>query len=237
MANFKRNNHFTIFGWMTDKLGLKGTERVVYAIIYSFSQNIESEFYGGHKYMAEAATTTVATIKTALKSLEEKGLIRKAERENDGISRCRYAAFIDEDGTGRVNNLPTINSCPGEGKNLSGGRDKNLPSYNKDNINNKKENKKEIIKNLDMFESDSPEYKHNKWFAENFPTLAKNKRPLKYKTYIALQAKYAKDTILMKLNEMEAKADFNRKYSDVGRVLWVWLERDSDQKKIKKTAK
>lgn len=91
---------------------------------------------------------------------------------------------------------------------------------------NKNQNKKETIE--DLFVEDNPEYQFNKWFIENFPILSKNQRPLKYKTFVMLQAKYPKEKIILKLNAMEAKKDFNRKYSDVGRVLWNWMEKDYD---------
>ena len=98
---------------------------------------------------------------------------------------------------------------------------------------NKNNNKKETVS--DLFPENNEELKFNNWFTESFPTLAKNKRPLKFKTYISLLAKYPKNDILLKLNEMEAKNEFNRKYSDVGRTLWVWLERDYDKAKQRTT--
>ena len=105
----------------------------------------------------------------------------------------------------------------------------------KDIDNKEIKNKEEINKNnnikgtlpvAELFPDNSPELEFNNWFKENFPILVQNKRPLKYKTYVSLLAKYPKNDIILKLNEMESKKDFNRKYSDVGRVLWVWLERD-----------
>jgi hypothetical protein len=63
----------------------------------------------------------------------------------------------------------------------------------------------------------------------NFPKLSLNKRPLKLKTLIALQSEFTSDEIILKLNEMEARADFNRKYDDVGRTLYNWLKRDKNR--------
>ena len=40
----KNENYYTIFGWMLKELNLNGIDLVVYAIIYSFSQDGESEF-------------------------------------------------------------------------------------------------------------------------------------------------------------------------------------------------
>ena len=100
----------------------------------------------------------------------------------------------------------------------------NNNNININNINNKEKNKKEAEQ--DLFKEDSPEYKFDKWFKENFPQLAKNDRQLKYKTFINLQSKYTKEQILLKLNAMEATKNFNRKYCDVGRTLYNWLARD-----------
>lgn len=91
---------------------------------------------------------------------------------------------------------------------------------------NKNNNKKETVE--DLCKEDNPEYQFNKWFIENFPTLAKNERPLKYKTYIMLQSKYPKEKIILKLNAMEARRNVNKEYSDIGRTLWNWLARDYD---------
>lgn len=229
MAKFKDNHGFTVKGWMSSRLGLKGSERIVYAIIYGFTLTNECEFYGGHQYLAEAASASVDTIKRALVSLQKKGLIWKAERENDGISRCRYSVYTDENGDGIF--------CPEGGCKMNGGRVQNaqgggckMPTLI-NNINNninikENNNKKETVE--DLFKEDNPEYQFNKWFIESFPTLAKNKRPLKYKTYIMLQSKYPKEKIILKLNAMESMMNFNRKFSDVGRTLWNWLARDYD---------
>jgi predicted transcriptional regulator len=230
MARFKDNHGFTIKGWMSSRLGLKGTERIVYAIIYGFTFNPENEFYAGHQYLAEAATTSVDTVKRALVSLQEKGLIWKADRVNDGVSRCRYSVYVDEKGDGIF--------CPNEeGAKCTGGRVQNAqgggckmpPPINNINNNIKRKennNKKETVE--DLFKEENPEYLFNQWFIENFPTLAKNKRPLKYKTYIMLQSKYPKEKIILKLNAMESMMNFNKKYSDVGRTLWNWLAKDYD---------
>ena len=38
----KNENFYTVFGWMLNELNLRGSDLVVYAIIYSFSQDGES---------------------------------------------------------------------------------------------------------------------------------------------------------------------------------------------------
>ena len=121
MAHFKDNNFFVIKGWMANRLGLKGTERIVYAIIYSFTQDGEPKYNRGHSYMAEAASASESSVKRALVSLQEKGLVRKKERDNDGITRCQYYVCIDDNGDGTF--------FTEEGSKCTGGRVQNEPSY------------------------------------------------------------------------------------------------------------
>lgn len=42
----RNENFYTVLGWMLNVLELKGNELIVFAIIYSFSQDGESEFTG-----------------------------------------------------------------------------------------------------------------------------------------------------------------------------------------------
>lgn len=230
MKHFRNNNHYTTYGWMLDKLGLRDARLTIYAIVYSFSQDGETEYYGGRKYMAEASGRSLPTVDRVLAELEKDGLIKKCDRVNDGVSHCRYSVYLDENGEG------IINPNKEENDNNTPYYDNNTPPYydNKSSLLHKDNNKDNNNKNKDNNKEKSPEeLEHDRWFAKYFPVLSKNKRPLKLKTYIALQANYTKDEILMKLNEMEAKSDFNRKYSDVGRVLLVWLKRDKEWGRIK----
>lgn len=228
MAHFKDGNWFTIKGWMGNRLGLKGIERDVYAIIFGITQDGESKFAYGHNYLAEAASASACSVKRALNSLQEKRLIIKLERDNDGVSRCNYYACINENGEGEY--FDEGSKCiEGRVQNEPRGGVKMNPPINNINNNIKRKennNKKETV--ADLFKEENPEYLFNQWFIENFPTLAKNKRPLKYKTYIMLQSKYPKEKIILKLNAMESMMNFNKKYSDVGRTLWNWLAKDYD---------
>lgn len=218
---FKDKNHYLIFGWMMNRLGLKGSKLIVYAIIYSFTQDGESKYYGGRKYMAEAAASSLPTIDRALQELEAEGYIHKEERDNDGVSHCHYSVFLNDDGEGIKND-----STPYQND--------NTPYQNDNTQYNNKNNKKKIINNnkketvSDLFPENNEELKFNNWFRENFPTLAKNERPLKYKTYIMLLSKYPKEKIILKLNAMEARRNVNKDYSDIGRTLWNWLAKDYD---------
>lgn len=76
----KAENFFVVHGWMRTRLKLKGTALTVYAVLYGFSQDGESEFRGTLDYIAEFAGTSRPTVKRALKELTEQGLVKKVER-------------------------------------------------------------------------------------------------------------------------------------------------------------
>ena len=64
-----------IAGWMINKLDLKGSELLIYAIIYGFSQDGESMFTASSQYLADWTNTTKRSVFNVLKSLTERGLI------------------------------------------------------------------------------------------------------------------------------------------------------------------
>ena len=49
-----RDNYTVIPGW-TKRLGLTLTEKVVYCVIYGFSQDEDSTFHGSRSYLADVA--------------------------------------------------------------------------------------------------------------------------------------------------------------------------------------
>ena len=76
----KDGNYIVIQSFMVKDLGLKGNELLVYAIIYGFSQAEEQTFSGSRQYLAEWTNSTKQGIDKNLKSLLDKGLIKKIGR-------------------------------------------------------------------------------------------------------------------------------------------------------------
>ena len=72
-------NYLTIQGWMRTELNLYGNDLLVYAVIYSFSQDKKSVFTGSLQYLADWCGATKQGISKNLKNLLEKGLIEKNE--------------------------------------------------------------------------------------------------------------------------------------------------------------
>lgn len=134
-------NYFIVHGWIKNQLGLKGTKRDIYAIIYGFTQDGENEFKGSLNYFVEWLDVSRQTVIKCLQELTESGLLIKRTEIINGVQFNRYKA-----------SLPLVkNFDGGSQKNILGGSQKILP--NKDNIinNNKKiikENSINIIKEI-----------------------------------------------------------------------------------------
>lgn len=96
-------NFYTVLGWMLNILELKGNELIIFAIIYSFSQDGESEFNGSLTYLQKFSNIKAQnTVITTLKSLTEKNYILKRPYIKDNVQRVAYRA-----------NLNYINECKG----------------------------------------------------------------------------------------------------------------------------
>lgn len=99
-SRIRDDNFYTVIGWMLNVLELKGTELVVFAIIYSFSQDGESEFTGSLSYMQTFANIkSQNTVMTNLKALQEKNYILKREYMKDNVRRVAYRVnfeYVDQ---------------------------------------------------------------------------------------------------------------------------------------------
>ena len=142
MAESKINdeNYYQISGFMINRLGLKGVALNVYAIIYGFSQDGESDFSGSLKYLCDfCGGVSKPTIIKALKELTEAGFILRRDEIINSICFPRYRA-----------NLPLLKNFNGGSKetltgvvkNFNGGSKETLPNNKRDNksINNKNNN-------------------------------------------------------------------------------------------------
>lgn len=132
MNKIGNKNHIVIEGWMINELNLKGNELIVYALIYGFSQDGQSEFYGSRSYIAEWCNTSLPTIDKALNDLVLKDFILKRTEIINNITFNRY----------KVNLEVVKNLYRGSKETLGGSKETlhNNIKYNiKDNINNKEE--------------------------------------------------------------------------------------------------
>ena len=92
----KPHNFVNIFGWMLD-LGLSSNELIVYALIFGFSQDDESEFQGSITYIQEwIGANSKHTAINAIKKLEEKGLVKKEQYSVNGVTFNKFKHIIPE---------------------------------------------------------------------------------------------------------------------------------------------
>lgn len=80
---------------MVNELGLKGTELMIYAIIYGFSQDGSSAFTGTISYLMQWCKATKKTVITALNELTNRGLLLKTVDTVGGVRVCKYTAVVN----------------------------------------------------------------------------------------------------------------------------------------------
>nr|DAQ41461.1 MAG TPA: chromosome replication initiation protein [Caudoviricetes sp.] len=87
----KESNYITIPGFLRTRLDLKGSELIITALIYGYSQDGNSWFMGKTEYIADWAGITDKNVLRSLKSLTEKGILEKKEIfVNNKAKRCYY---------------------------------------------------------------------------------------------------------------------------------------------------
>lgn len=101
------NNYINIQGFMITKLGLKGNELLVYALIYGFSQDGNCKFSGSLSYIAEWISSSKQTVINTLKSLEAKGLIIKEQEVINNITFNKFSVVKNFDNCSQKN-LPEV---------------------------------------------------------------------------------------------------------------------------------
>lgn len=142
-------------GFMKNKLGLKGTKRDIYAIIYGFSQDSESWFTGSLSYLINWLDVSKPTVIKALQELVEQDLIIKRVESINGVTFNRYKANLEI--------LQGVKNFNGGSKEiLLGGSKEILPNNiinNNKNYNKEKENIKEkCIEVLDYLNQKAKTY-------------------------------------------------------------------------------
>ena len=154
------NNYYIVSGWMLNKLNLKGNELDIYAIIYGFSQD-GSAFEGSLQYLADWTNSTRQGVIKNIKSLLDKGLIKREAAKINGKDGYKYYALF---GTGKQS-LP-VNKVHATGKQSSHDQSTKFTSTGKQSLHNNDNNnyndneiiKKEKNNNKGGFDSIIEEY-------------------------------------------------------------------------------
>lgn len=93
-SRVKDENYFQVSGWMVNRLNLKGINLELFAIIYGFTQDGETEFTGSIQYLCDFTGTSRPTVINALKSLTKAGLLCKRVETINGVTFNRYKANL-----------------------------------------------------------------------------------------------------------------------------------------------
>ncbi len=89
----KDEHYYVVHGWMRNRLNLKGNDLIVYALIYGFSQDGESEFKGSVDYIKDFTGASRNTIRLSLNRLEELGFITKNSRNKESGQTNAYTCI------------------------------------------------------------------------------------------------------------------------------------------------
>ena len=92
----KENSYICVQAFMVNDLHLKGNELLIYAIIYGFSQDGESEFTGSLQYLADWTQSTKQGVMKALQGLLEKKLILKNVEYKNNLRFCTYKSTLKD---------------------------------------------------------------------------------------------------------------------------------------------
>ncbi len=77
-SSLRDNNYYTVQGWMINKLGLKGSELQLYAIIHGFSQTEGQVFSGAAQYLADWTNISRRNVMERLRSVDQVAYVRFA---------------------------------------------------------------------------------------------------------------------------------------------------------------
>ncbi len=89
--NTDNSKFYVIQKWMINKLNLKGLDLLIYAIIYGYSQDGDSEFFGSLTYLSEMTGSTKRGVIKSLSNLLENGYIFKNEIITNNIKCVKYS--------------------------------------------------------------------------------------------------------------------------------------------------
>ena len=99
---------YTVFTWMTTNLKLSGNKLAVFAIIYSFSKDGQSEYTGSLTYLQKVVNVkSKTTIITLLNELLEEKYIEKRDYLANGtkIKRTAYRVNMEYFATIEIEDL------------------------------------------------------------------------------------------------------------------------------------
>lgn len=88
--------NYTIHDFMTERLRLSGTELLLYALVYNFSQDGNGCFYGSNDYAAKKVGCTRVNVNDKLSRLVKRGLLSRSYGSHNGKPTIDYVAIVPE---------------------------------------------------------------------------------------------------------------------------------------------
>lgn len=89
----RKDGYVVVQPWMVTDYNLNGNKLLIYALIWGFSQDEQSCFYGSVSYIVEYFKLSKRAVLNLLAELEKDGLIRKWAEPVNGRPTNRYAAL------------------------------------------------------------------------------------------------------------------------------------------------
>lgn len=108
-VKLEKEQFLKIWGFMLTDFKLEKTELLVYAVIFAMHRNYCDCFMGSRDFLQRWSNASKSAVDKALKSLEEKGLIRREYRQIGQIKKAVY--FINTE------TLPTLEMFELENRN------------------------------------------------------------------------------------------------------------------------
>lgn len=89
----RKDGYVVVQPWMVTDYNLNGNKLLIYALIWGFSQDDQSCFYGSVSYIVDYFKLSKRAVLNLLGELEKDGLIRKWSETVNGRPTNRYAAL------------------------------------------------------------------------------------------------------------------------------------------------
>lgn len=148
-------DYILVQGWAVKKLKLSGNDLLIFSLIYGFSKDGESYFYGSLKYIENWISASRSTVIRSLEKLTDAGYIIKESETRNHITFNKYKynqkrvlEVINSDEMGGVKMIP------GGYQNEMGGGIKMKPN---NTISNNNSNNGGVSKKTDSHTSDENE--------------------------------------------------------------------------------
>ena len=104
--------YYVVHRWMVNELNLRGLNLTIYAIIYGYSMDGETEFFGSLNYLTEMTGCTKQAIIKSLKYLVENEYIVRVDYNINNIKTVHYKANVTKFNGGKQSLMDGKQSLP-----------------------------------------------------------------------------------------------------------------------------